>query len=262
MFFGLRRYLMPFRFFCSMSFDWTNKTSKIEILKRSFLWIFKAKRYAKPCCGLSSSFYLLPAYVWSMLSQLARSKAISAFLNSTIQFVYFWSHAIIIYGDRHSALYRDGRMSFLCMLRLVPAHQKQKLQKVSAAIYGLALVYVLMVVWYVGFEKVIINYRPVLLDGALEASYPSSHTMMVVTILWTGILAFKTIFPEHQKLCFGSRSFRPRWSPLRSLAVLSAEFTGSPILSAHFFYRALWSLCIASCSCSIASKKSNDIISV
>lgn len=113
------------------------------------------------------------------------------------------------------------------MLRLVPAHQKQKLQKVSAAIYGLALVYVLMVVWYVGFEKVIINYRPVLLDGALEASYPSSHTMMVVTILWTGILAFKTIFPEHQKLCF--------WITVLSAALITFTIAGRLVCGVHWF---------------------------
>ena len=29
------------------------------------------------------------------------------------------------------------------------------------------------------FERYVINYRPVLIDGVLEASYPSSTTMLV-----------------------------------------------------------------------------------
>ena len=116
---------------------------------------------------------------------------------------------------------------FFAYLGLYQLIKNKSFKKVSAAIYGLALVYVLMVVWYVGFEKVIINYRPVLLDGALEASYPSSHTMMVVTILWTGILAFKTIFPEHQKLCF--------WITVLSAALITFTIAGRLVCGVHWF---------------------------
>ena len=35
---------------------------------------------------------------------------------------------------------------------------------------------------------VVVNYRPVLIEGVLEASYPSSHTLLACTILGTTIL--------------------------------------------------------------------------
>ena len=51
------------------------------------------------------------------------------------------------------------------------------------------VVYILMVGVYVLFEKLlIINYRPVLTNGDLEASFPSSHTLFAVTIALTVIM--------------------------------------------------------------------------
>ncbi|MCR5323846.1 MAG: phosphatase PAP2 family protein [Lachnospiraceae bacterium] len=61
---------------------------------------------------------------------------------------------------------------------------------VDPDIYALAVIYVIMAVFYLVFDKVIIvNYRPVLEDGTLAASYPSSHTLMAVTVLGTAIIA-------------------------------------------------------------------------
>jgi undecaprenyl-diphosphatase len=39
-----------------------------------------------------------------------------------------------------------------------------------------------MLVVYVAFEKIIINYRPILIDKVLEASYPSSHTVLAMCV--------------------------------------------------------------------------------
>ena len=46
---------------------------------------------------------------------------------------------------------------------------------------------------YVLFEICIINYRPILVEGALEASYPSSHTMLACTLLAGSILALSSL---------------------------------------------------------------------
>ena len=54
----------------------------------------------------------------------------------------------------------------------------------------LAGFYVVLAAVYVFFEKVVINYRPVLEEGQLEASYPSSHTMLVCCVMATAIIQF------------------------------------------------------------------------
>lgn len=68
---------------------------------------------------------------------------------------------------------------------LVQAVKRRSLSKVDPKLYALAGVYVAVVVFYVFFELVVVNYRPVLMDGALEASYPSSHSMLATTVFGT-----------------------------------------------------------------------------
>ena len=43
--------------------------------------------------------------------------------------------------------------------------------------------YAALAVCYLFFEKCIINYRPVILDEGLEASFPSSHTMLAMCLM-------------------------------------------------------------------------------
>ena len=63
--------------------------------------------------------------------------------------------------------------------------QSRSILKVDREIILLGGFYVLVVILYVFFETVIINYRPVLAEGVLEASYPSSHTMVLLCVLGT-----------------------------------------------------------------------------
>ena len=66
---------------------------------------------------------------------------------------------------------------------------------VDKNIYALGVVYVCLAVLYVFFEKVVINYRPVILDAekGAEASFPSSHTMLAVTIILSGLIEFNEL---------------------------------------------------------------------
>lgn len=68
--------------------------------------------------------------------------------------------------------------------------RKKSFAGVDPDIYALAVIYVIMAIFYIVFNKVIIvNYRPVLENGELAASYPSSHTLMAVTVLGTAVIA-------------------------------------------------------------------------
>lgn len=66
--------------------------------------------------------------------------------------------------------------------------KKKNIKKVDKKIIALGCLYAALVVIYVLFEKVIINYRPVLVYNVLEASYPSTHTVLAITICMSAII--------------------------------------------------------------------------
>ena len=59
---------------------------------------------------------------------------------------------------------------------------KKSFKKVNRIFYILGAFYILFAFIYILFEIVIINYRPILIDGEIEASYPSSHTLLALCI--------------------------------------------------------------------------------
>lgn len=63
----------------------------------------------------------------------------------------------------------------------------KSLKAVDPCLIVLGIFYIMMVAFYVAFEFIVINYRPVLVDGALEASYPSSHTFVALFIFFSGL---------------------------------------------------------------------------
>ncbi len=68
--------------------------------------------------------------------------------------------------------------------------QRGKIAKVDKDILLLGGLYVVVVILYVVFEKIVINYRPVILETELEPSFPSTHTMLVCTIMGSAIYQF------------------------------------------------------------------------
>ena len=70
----------------------------------------------------------------------------------------------------------------------------RKSLKVDKELIALGILYIIVILIYVFFEKCIINYRPVFIDGILEASYPSSHTLLSICICGSALLINKYLF--------------------------------------------------------------------
>ena len=71
------------------------------------------------------------------------------------------------------------------LLGLVQWIRRKHILKVDYSILVLGGFYILVLAAYLLFEELAVNYRPVLICGILEASYPSSTTMLVLCVMTT-----------------------------------------------------------------------------
>ena len=63
--------------------------------------------------------------------------------------------------------------------------KRRSLFKVDADIIILGIYYIIVILAYLAFEMIPINYRPVLINGFMEVSYPSSTTLLVLCVMPT-----------------------------------------------------------------------------
>ena len=69
--------------------------------------------------------------------------------------------------------------------------KRKKLKKVDVDIFLLGIFYILTMFIFILFEFIVINYRPILINGNLEASYPSSTTLLVMCVMPTTLYQVK-----------------------------------------------------------------------
>ena len=78
---------------------------------------------------------------------------------------------------------------FICMIfggiGCIQLLKRRSLLKVDYDIILLGAYYILVILGYFIFEMMPINYRPILIDGVMEASYPSSTTLLVLSVMLT-----------------------------------------------------------------------------
>ena len=84
-----------------------------------------------------------------------------------------------------------GVVFAFALLGLAQWVRRKKLSAVDRSILILGGFYVVVMAAYVFFEFVVINYRPILIEGALEASYPSSTTMLTLCVIPTAVMQLK-----------------------------------------------------------------------
>lgn len=66
--------------------------------------------------------------------------------------------------------------------------KRKNLFRVDTDFIYLGIYYVIVIFGYLFFEMCPINYRPILIEGILEASYPSSTTLLVLSVMPTLVL--------------------------------------------------------------------------
>lgn len=74
------------------------------------------------------------------------------------------------------------------VLGLVQWIRRKSILKVDFSLLALGGFYLLVLAAYLFFESHVVNYRPVLIGGYLEASYPSSTTMMALCVMPTAAM--------------------------------------------------------------------------
>lgn len=114
------------------------------------------------------------------------------------------------------------------VLGFIQLIKRRSLLKVDKNLLMLGLVYILLMLLYVLFEKIPFNYRPVILDPAegLEPSYPSTHTLLILTVFGTAI-QFAGSYIKNPKLLLTVK--------VLSLTIMALTIVGRLVCGVHWF---------------------------
>ena len=86
------------------------------------------------------------------------------------------------------------------LLGLIQWIKRKSLPKVDFNVLMLGAFYLVVMAFFLFFEMVEVNYRPILIEGVLEASYPSSTTMLMMCVMPTAMMEFKRLI-RNKVLC-------------------------------------------------------------
>jgi len=143
---------------------------------------------------------------------------------------------------------------FVCMIfgviGMVQLIKRRSLFKVDYDIIFLGIYYIIVIFGYLVFEIIPINYRPILIEGFMEASYPSSTTLLVLSVMPTLIfqvnLRLKNVSVK-KMICILTSIFSAFMVIGRLVSGVHwfTDIVGSVLLSAGLFciYKAVVMLC-------------------
>lgn len=153
----------------------------------------KKTRIVSTGCGLLAAFLLWTAAVCLVDVQAIGPKG------SEVGFAGLngWFHALT---GVHMTLYTITDWMGLIplavamgfgLLGLVQWIKRKRLRKVDGSILLLGGFYLAVLAVFLLFEAFVVNYRPVLIEGVLEASYPSSTTLLTLCVMPAAMLQWK-----------------------------------------------------------------------
>ena len=88
--------------------------------------------------------------------------------------------------------------AFFAGLGIKQLIEGKSLWSVDQGILALGVLYVIVILLYIIFDKLPLNYRPVILSArkGLEASYPSSHTMLSIAVFGSAAFLIKDLIRD------------------------------------------------------------------
>ena len=128
--------------------------------------------------------------------------------------------------------------AFFAFLGLLQLIKRKSLLKVDRQILTLGGLYAVVIVLYVIFEKIIVNYRPVIMPGDehVEASFPSSHTMLICVVMGSAVIMFD-LYVQNTKIRSALK--------IACIVILIATVLGRLISGIHWFTDILGGLLIS-----------------
>lgn len=156
--------------------------------------VFFMKKFNAKNLVLSLSFLLL-FIVWTCSVKLIDVQKIGP-LDSEVGFAVLNEFVHNLIGENLSLYILTDWLSIVpilfvfvfALIGLIQLIKRKSLLKVDYDILVLGGFYIAVFALYALFEVVVINYRPLLIEGILEASYPSSTTMLVLCVMPTAIM--------------------------------------------------------------------------
>ena len=142
-----------------------------------------------------SASFLAAFFLWTVAVKIVNVQAIGP-LNTKVGFatlnaffhnltgVHMWLYVLTDWLSLIPVAFVLG----FALVGLIQWIKRKRLGYVDQNIIALGGFYILVFLAYFWFEKYVVNYRPVLINGFLEASYPSSTTMLVMCVMPTAVL--------------------------------------------------------------------------
>ena len=161
--------------------------------------------------AVSVIFTLLVAFVGKAPVGPENSKVGFAALNAALHDQFGYN--TVFYGISSVLGYLTILTALInCVGYLANLIKKKDLRMVRADLTATLGIYILLAVLYLVFEFVVINYRPVILEEGLEASFPSTHSMLAIAVMFSAAQQVRTGMKE---------------SGIRNILILLCVLTGN-----------------------------------